>query len=206
MGASTALPCAVNVDLWITYFQVISESYQIPGRWDSEDCVQECCVELTMLLDVMDPTDPEFSAELKTRVFRRLIDMQRFAFRPTHDVRREIPMPENADETLMDSAPHLDPAELVAARDLELTVGNQLKGHQKMVWRELVSPSARLGKCLSAFRRKSGVLRHAVPIEVYAEATGLSGRQVRYALEKIREVAKAVFATEGELSHVGVVP
>lgn len=200
MGAKGRPLCAGSVEQWISYFQVVSAGYVIEGRHDSEDCVQECCVEMIMLLDVMDPTDPNFSAELKTRVFRCLVDLQRAAFRPTHDVRRERILDDVA-EQYMAAAPNVDPAEMASARDLEQVVARELDiGPQTVVWRELVAPTARLGNCLNAYRRERGINRQSVPMSVYADATGLSPRQVRHALEGIRAVAKRVFSsTDGGL-------
>lgn len=183
--------CAQVSEQWIAYFHVISQTYIVPSRFDVDDCVQECCLELSILINEMDPTDPEFPALLKTRVFRRLIDMHRAEHYSNRDVRRTSPI---EDEQFVEDA---DPSLVVEAKEMEVVIEKNLTSQQRLVWRELVQPGRSLRHCFTAYREKRGRACHEVPVSVYAEATGLTNRQVRHALESIRGVARQVFSTEG---------
>jgi len=177
---------------WIGYFQFIAQTYAVPSRFDVDDCIQECCLELSILMNEMDPTDPNFSSALKTRVYRRLIDLSRAERYAIRDVRRTVTL---GDEN--ESAKDADPFTVIAAQELEGIIEQQLSPHQSIVWRELVRPTLTLGSCFTAYRKRRGRNDMNVPISVYADATGLSKRQVRHALKGIRDVARQVFSTEG---------
>jgi len=198
-----ALCATLLSDQWFSYFQFIAHSYAVPSRFDVDDCIQECCLELSMLMDEMDPTDPNFSSVLKHRVYHRLIDMARAEKYASRDVRRTVPLGDEADENspaFSLTAEFEEPSAVAVAGEMESIIGEQLTSHETIVWRELVRPSRSLGSCFTAYRRKRGRNELNVPHSVYAEATGLSVRQVRHALEGIRNVARQVFSTEGELS------
>lgn len=186
--------CALLSERWIAYFQVIAQSYTVPSRIDTDDCVQECCVELSMLVNEMDPTptDPDFDSALKTRVFRRLIDLNRAEHYAKRDVSRTVSL-----EDGQDFPEDGDPSSIAAVRELETVIEARLTPQQRLVWRELIRPGTGLRKCFDEYRRSRGLFCNDVPVSVYADATGLSYRQVRHALERIREVARSVFATEG---------
>lgn len=190
--AGDAAQAAQVLDRWLNYFKTVSKSYAVAGRVDCEDCVQECCIELSSLISEVDPTDPQFEQALKTRIFRRLTDMRRAHFAQARDFRQETFV-----EDLDLLACQDDPVDAVTTRELQQLVEEKLTPAQKLVWRELVSPSNKLGSSMAAYREYRGRDCHVVPVSVYADATGLSYRQVRYALDRIRELAGEVFSMEG---------
>jgi len=183
--------CAQLAEHWIGYFQMIAGGYAIPSRFDLDDCVQECCLELTLLMQETDPTDPDFEPLLKTRVFRRLIDLRRSQRASKRDVRTTVPLDSDA------ALDFSEPSAVVEARELEALVLSKLTPNQSLVWNELVSPSRRLGQCFDSHRSTKLRELSSVPVSVYAEVTGLSVRQVRHAMTRIRAVASQIFTTEG---------
>lgn len=188
--------CAQQVAAqWIGYFRVISQSFRIPARIDTEDCIQECCLELIELINELDPTDPNFADELKTRVFRRLTDLKRMELSPVRDVRQTQFIDDEVKESLLDFS---DPADVAAARDYETAIENRLEnGAQRLVWHQLLRPTDQLVTAMNVYRLRRKKLLHDTPVSVYAAATGLSERQVRYALVAIRRVASHVILREG---------
>lgn len=196
IGMDSLSHCAQQVTAqWIGYFRVISQSFRIPARIDSDDCIQECCLELLDLINEQDPTDPNFADELKTRVFRRLTDLKRLELSPVRDVRQTENIDDEVKESLLDFS---DPADVAIARDYESAIERRLEsGAQRLVWHQLLTPDSQLVKAMHAYRVRRKKLLHDTPVSVYAAATGLSVRQVRYALEAIRRVARQVILTEG---------
>lgn len=200
MPSRDAALCAMLAERWVAYFQVVAQSYTIPSRVDTDDCVQECCVELSMLVNEMDPADPDFDAILKTRIFRRLIDLHRHEHYAKRNVAQTVAL---EDET--DFPDKADPSSIVAVRDLEIVIEGQLTSQQMLVWRELTRPGRGLRQCILDYRRSRGLACHNVPVSVYAEVTGLSYRQVRHALIRIKDVTRSVLAKEG-MSYAGTEP
>jgi len=181
------------VSEWIGYFEVVAGSYAIPSRFDSDDCVQECFVELSALIQDVDPTDPDFPALLKTRIFRRLVDINRAQRCSVRDVSQSVRLSEEA--VLSDVG---DPADIACANDLEEAISVRLSHQQQSVWNELIHPGPALRVAFEQHRKRCGKCCHEVPVVVYSQVTGLSIRQVRYALDRIRFISRQLFSSSKE--------
>lgn len=192
---SAALCAAYVSNQWISYFRKLSQTFELPGRFDSDDCVQECCVELIELINEIDPTDPDFDSVLKSRIYKRLVDLHRHETCSKRDHRRSVSLPDEETAELTDSD---DPFATVSVHDLQDQISEDLTPQHRLVWRELVHPGRSLRKVMSDYCRKRGRAIYNVPVSVYAEVTGLSIRQVRYALDRIRAVTRR-FLMEGVL-------
>ena len=187
-------PCAYTVNQWVSYFHCIASTFTLPDRYELDDCVQECCVELSELMQQFDPTDPDFAEKLKVRVFRRLIDMRAAEFTSNRDCRITTAFDAEAEETMVE---YSNPARIAEANDLRDTIASCLTtGAQRSVWQEMIAPSAALAKAMQAFCKQRRKNLHDMPVSVFAEATGLSIRQVRHAMERIRFIARQL-VTEG---------
>lgn len=184
-------PCARVLTAWVGYFQSISNIYAYDSRFDVDDGVQECSIVLLNLLDEIDPTDPHFERELKLRVQRRLSTLYRNVFQSRHDPRCEESMPINICDY------YRNPFDICAVRDLETFIESQLTTMQRLVWREIVSPSPKLEAAMSRYVVRRGGAPDMVPLSVFSEVTGLSERQCRFALNKIRRLARSSMIAEG---------
>lgn len=189
-----AASCAYTVQQWIAYFHCISQTFSLPDRYELDDCVQECCIELTELMQELDPTDPDFAEKLKVRVFRRLIDMRAAEYATKRDCRVTTTFDPEAEEQQIDYA---DPARVAEANDIRDAIASCLTtGAQQSIWQELMNPSDALVKAMRNYRKIREKNMHDMPVSVFSEATGLSYRQVRHAMDRIRFVARHLI-TEG---------
>lgn len=185
------------VNDWINYFRTVAASFTVPTRFEVDDCVQECCITLLNLLQEIDPTDPDFEQYLKRRINCALLDLHRDQYRKRRDVRRNRSLPDSAKERLLDPAPDSDPCDLAAARDAASEIKNRLKTKSElMMFQEMMNPGDALRRKLLERGISLGKTTNRVPLEIYAEVTGLSRRQCDWAIQRIRHVARSVFMEE----------
>ena len=202
-------------DDWAGLIHAAANRMAIPGRLDHDDLCQEAQMLLWEMVEEGDyPTDSsDFSKLYKTRLWHRMTDLVRRERTEGRDYRREIHADSNGfhagrgdanvgsywesnRETpgLFDRSTGEDPAAVVEAEDsLRHLRAALAKPTDRVLLSELLQPSEELQELHRAYLAAKGWQSGPIPIHLYGQACGLTYKQARGAMARIRQAAVTAF-------------
>jgi hypothetical protein len=199
--------------------------YEVPGKYDYDDAVQEAVLIIWDLLGggeskhAWDHTGDEFRKVFKTVLFHKLCDSNRYWRTSKRNYRKEISLNRRMNQTNEDADPDFfstktgyvtacnqsdDPAAPVMFDELCRKMERALPEYARVLWQNMVSPSPKLCQAMDEYLVSREInYRHRVPIIVYSIALDIPYKVCRNALREIRKTYCEVFGRD-DLKHLAV--